>query len=219
MQDGKRVPREDIVTDCVFGGLRYLDHLSAACLVRWMLHHIVPKQYAMDRSELWPKEGNREPDAVLSFIAPDSPPITIIVESKWANNKLTSVQLADQWSLFGEGKEGLVYHLLVVEYRKHVELAAYRGASVEDRARRILLTWEDIASRLTHRNKAEGGIQANRLADDIATTLKTFGQRPFMGWSDTAEIAPPLRTLFYADTPWWNFDIPTITQPKSFFQE
>lgn len=178
-----------------------------------MLGHLVPPDYVVEDIQLWPKQQNREPDAVLRLKADGRPTLSLIVEAKWGTNILRADQLADQWTLFGQNAEEDAHHVLLVQHRKYVEYAAVDGARPQDQARRSLLTWEDIASRLAHRNSDAGSGEANRLAADIAGALRVSGQRPFIGWTAALPVDSVPTPIFFAEEQWWDIDFPPIAPP------
>jgi hypothetical protein len=204
LKNGQRVPREDILTDCLFGGLRYLPPEKATIFLRWALGEVISSQHVVSEIKLWPKEECREPDAKVVLQSRNIEPITIIVEAKWGANRLTAAQLDDQWRIFGVPASGSVFHLLLLEHRKRIAYLALEGAPLEIRRQRILVTWADIAARLVHRNLALGTTETNNLASDIAAVLQHSGQKLFKGWSKKEQVAPlEPGPLFHSAQPWW----------------
>lgn len=206
---------EDLLTDCVFGGLRYLAPAEAgSVLARVLSGDAMP---AVDRgrrplaglevleAELWPaRRGGREPDGLLRCRTPDGGTLVVLLEAKWRRSALAERQASDQWEHFGMGElakgGGDALHAFVVENRA----AALRALEKDDdrfrkihgdaalgkwRDRRVLVVWQDVARRLRSAGAAPGSPQLRRWTADVLEVLRRLGKRPFDGFGRTLTVA------------------------------
>lgn len=195
-------PTEDIVTDCVFGGLRYLQPDDAGRVLSWL----APDRSALRDArvvsvDLWKRAPDGcEPDALLKCVMADGSILTIIVEAKWQNYGLAKGQAIRQWRAVGEvclrhGEEAL--HLFVVGSRSKAAMLADddedldRLSETELRRgwqdRRDVLLWHDVAARLKRRPRT-GSEQLHRWAEDVVAVLQELGERPFDGFRQSIDV-------------------------------
>ncbi len=82
----QRRPVEDIMTACVFGGLRYLapEVAGAARPGCWATSSRAASE--LSDVQLWPRRDGVEPDVVLLCHLPSGRPLHVVVERKWATN-------------------------------------------------------------------------------------------------------------------------------------
>ncbi|MBV1800501.1 hypothetical protein [Siccirubricoccus sp. G192] len=219
----ERLP-EDIVTDAVFGGLRYLVPREAGLVLEWLFPAPGFEQDALHGAEvldaeLWPpKRGGREPDALIRCRTANGVPLVIVVEAKWGGYTLDERQALDQWEHFVRPATeiGEALHAIVVDRR---EVAEARLAGDEDelrhtgreaevrswRERRDVILWHDVARRLQRRPLGVGSEQLQRWVEDVLSVFRALGRHPFEGFHRTAS-AGPVRTpvipqVFYRRAP------------------
>ena len=218
---------EDVLTDCVFGGLRYLTPTDAGFVLSRVLSGDGASSFA-DRgrsplaglevldAELWPaRRGGREPDGLLLCRKADGGRLTVLLEAKWRRSALAERQAADQWEHFGmcelaDGGDAL--HAFVVENRTAAVRAlesdeeGFRQAHGEAalrvwRERRVVVVWHDVARRLRRDAAAAGSPQLRRWTADVLAVLRRLGKRPFDGLGGTltarATARPTAKPLFF----------------------
>lgn len=201
---------EDVLTDCVFGGLRYLAPAEAGSVLACVLSEEPPSFVDLGRqrltglevldAELWPaRKGGREPDGLLRCRTADGKLLAVLLEAKWRRSALAERQAADQWEHFGmceftNGGDAL--HAFVVENRR----AALRALEIDDedfreahgeealriwRGKRVVVVWYDVAKRLRRNATARGSEQLLRWIEDVLAVLRRLGKRPFDGFQRT----------------------------------
>jgi hypothetical protein len=90
------------VTDCVFGGLRYLTPADGGLVLEWLLGTQFPVAGArISDVRLWPREQGCEPDAVIEAELRDGKGLKVIIEVKWGNYSLRPGQALRQWQILG----------------------------------------------------------------------------------------------------------------------
>lgn len=219
-RDSAKVPREDIMTDAVFGGLRYFDGIQAGTALHWLMPDVVPTGSEVSEVRLWPKRESVEPDVVIDLISSVGEGFRVIIEAKWLDNVLTSGQLDAQWLVFGPGTPGApekVLHILLVQRRIRVAPEAYTAAPDEVRSVRHLMTWRDLSAAASKRNRSVGSEQVNTWISDVIRVIDLGDGRTFTGWSALPNVEPP-GSFFLAR--FWNSlaDEPAIDPPASVFK-
>lgn len=196
----KKVPREDIITDCVFGGLRYFTPSERGVVLAWMMPSILEAADIKVKSvELWPREERCEPDAVLKCTSQGGEDVTLIVEAKWGKNVLRREQIDKQWDVFGitNSPGTRAIQVLLVEDRTQVEVSVLDKC---DGVRIHLMTWSDIAVNIMLNKKYEDiGLGMKSWLDDVICLFLQAGIRPFRGFKEVPDImcfnTPP--KIFY----------------------
>lgn len=213
-QDGTRIPREDLMTDVVFGGLRYFEPDQGGIALHWLLPDVVPVGSLLREVKLWPRRRKVEPDVVIDILHPNSEPLRLIVECKWLDFMLTSEQLDKQWSEFGPGAPdatGAVHHVLVVQRKIRVEPEAFFSAPPEDRAVRTLLLWRDLAAAANGRLQSQGSASLNRWVNDMVRVLDAADERAFSGWPAATDVHAKVSDHYVFANRFW--DEPELAIP------
>ena len=196
----QRRPVEDVMTDCVFGGLRYFDPATAGTLLRWLIGDVGGPDLRLTEVELWPRLRGVEPDAVLRGRLASGLHVQVIVECKWGTNPLTCEQVDRQRGTFVDprGAGGVSMHVFVVQHRSAVE-DELLGRAASDPTGQRLLTWRDVAASLAAGRARGGTAEARRWAADVVAVLGEVGERPFSGAWPTQPVAGPAgAAMFYA---------------------
>lgn len=220
-QDGTRIPREDLMTDVVFGGLRYFEPDQAGLALHWMMPDVVPFGTLLREVRLWPRRNRIEPDAVIDLIVPNGQPRRLIVECKWLDFMLTAEQLEKQWSQFGPtapDAEGDVHHVLIVQRKIRVEPEAFISARPEVRAVRTLLLWRELAASANSRLTSQGSLPLNRWISDVIHVVDAADERAFSGWRSLPEVDISPDDKFIFDCRFWNNPVLT-TEIKPYLFE
>jgi len=189
-----KAPREDIMTDAVFGGLRYFDPGLSGLALNWLLPDIVSAGSLVREVRLWAMRNRVEPDVLIDLQTQAGQPYRVIIEAKWLGNPITAAQLDDQWREFGPdsaGCEGNAHHVLLVQRRIRVEPTAYQDAPPELRQWRHLITWRDLAAAADRRKSTEGTPQLHLWMSDVVRVINLGEGKAFVGWSTTPPVEPP----------------------------
>lgn len=216
-QDGTRIPREDLMTDVVFGGLRYFEPDQAGLALHWMMPDVVEFGTLVREVRLWPRRNRVEPDVVIDLIAPNAQNLRLIVECKWLDFVLTAEQLEKQWVQFGPTApdvEGEVRHVLVVQRKIRVEPEAFISAHPEVRAVRTLLLWRELAASANSRLASQGSLPLNKWISDVVRVVDAADERAFSGWRllPSVEISPTDHFVF--DCNFWSDPVlATLIEP------
>jgi hypothetical protein len=194
LDGGRRLPREDIMLDCVVGSLRYMSSRNAGLALSWIFPTHFSDRCEVDKIVLWPRRDNCEPDALIQTTE-DGRSLTTLIEAKWGSNAATNRQLLRQQDVFlmPEGNAHDRLHILLLGNRKNVEEgveALFRGRH------RLITSWSDLSKGL--RQRARGGpIELENWASDLLALLEVATHRRFGGWSDFAEVSAPTIPLFF----------------------
>ena len=182
-------PREDIITDCVFGGLKYFPGEIAGQVLHVIAPSVFPESTRLLSIQLWPR-GKCEPDALIKCVIEKNKTLTVIMEAKWAYNNLMSAQLDKQWLEFGLPAllDGDVKHLLIVEHRTNVEMAAVEETETQLKLVRHLITWHDIATNLRWLSIKIDSVGATCWINDVVSVLNSAGQKPFTGFDRKSSV-------------------------------
>ena len=229
-RDGQ--PPEDLITDCFFGPLRYLDAYDAgralACICRnagQAAFHVLDGA-AVSSVDLWPRRNGVEPDVLVRCKTSLGVEVQLLIEVKW-NSPLGEAQAVRQWCEFnGSIGHDLLLHLIVCRSRTSLEkqikeqeeqrwtglpvgLAAWQGS-------RLILTWYDIAKEL--RNEPSGqSSQLQRWYCDTRAVLKRYGERPFEGFTDPRSPAlewPDDKVVFWDHQHAFNWPLMRLDLPR-----
>jgi hypothetical protein len=196
--DSAKAPREDIMTDAVFGGLRYFDARTSGLALQWMMPGVISHGSSVREIRLWEMRNRVEPDVLIDMESAAGQPYRIIIEAKWLDNVLSAAQLDAQWREFGPGTVGChgeVFHILLVQRRIRVELAAYQLAPDALRRRRHLITWRDLAAAAGHRKLIDGTPQIHLWMRDVIRVIDLGEGTAFTGWSVTPACGRPSELL------------------------
>lgn len=141
----KKRPKEDLITDAVFGGLRYFDAADAATLLNLIFDQPqrdrnLPRFSSIDDVRLWHRWTNCEPDVIVTGKSADSTSIELIIEVKF-NDTLDAEQVEKQRKVFvskAQTSPRNVFHVFVVRQAIDVE------RSVRVRSSGIVVLWQNI---------------------------------------------------------------------------
>lgn len=206
-QNGTRIPREDLMTDVVFGGLRYFEPDQGGLALHWLIPDVVEFGSLLQEVRLWPRRNRVEPDVVIDLIVPNGQRRRLIVECKWLDFMLTAEQLEEQWSQFGPGApdvEGDVHHVLIVQRKMRVEPEAFISAQPEVRAVRTLLLWRELAAAANGRLHSQGSLPLNRWISDVVRVVDAADERAFSGWRALPDMEVCPNNHFVFDSQFWN---------------
>ena len=197
-KDGQ--PPEDLITDCFFGPLRYLDMGDAGKALAYICHNVGKAAFhvldgsAVSDIELWPRKNSVEPDVLVHCRSSVGTAVQLLIEVKW-NSPLGEAQAVRQWCEFNGSSVGddRLLHLIVCRSRTSVERdikkqeeEVWKGQD-EDlavwRESRLVLSWYEVAKRLRDRPRWQSA-QLQRWAYDTSAVLKRYGERPFEGFAN-----------------------------------
>jgi hypothetical protein len=207
----RKIP-EDVITDCVFGALRYLPPRDAGTYLSWLVPHAsLADGIAVEDVQLWPPHQNgREPDALVRCRCLTGEVILVVVEVKWENYTLDRRQALDQWRGFVLAEPANVQGVHAI-FADRTDKALTRLEEDDEelgdfrelhrwRASRIVISWHDVARRILQCRRPGGSELLWRLADDVLKALRVLGRRPFDGFAQTLtmpEVSPAPELLFF----------------------
>ena len=220
----QRRPVEDVMTDCVFGGLRYFDPQNAGTILAWLIGDVAMPDLRLTDVELWPRRQGVEPDAVLRGRLASGQLVQLLVECKWGANKLAREQVDRQRDAFVDprGSGSVTLQVFVVQNRSAVDEDLISRVAADPTGHK-LLTWRDVAASLAAGRARGGSTEARRWAADVIAVLNEVGERPFSGdWPRQAVLEQSADTLFYAQRgtrfAWPAIDVPPVPV-RMFFNE
>ncbi len=238
VQNGE--PPEDLITDCFFGPLRYLDAQEAGQAIAWICQDNGRSAFPllsgaiMSDIDLWPRSNRVEPDALMTCTSSSGTQLLLLIEVKW-NSPLGQAQAVRQWREFDTSLMGAhrLLHLIVCRSRTSVEIdikkqeeELWDGAPEELaiwRDSRLILTWYDVAKRL--RDIPSGrSAQFQRWANDVRALLKKYGERPFEGFAHLPSFVmdpPAARSIFWTHKRTFSWPLMQVDQLQGsvFWQE
>lgn len=187
------VPREDLMTDCVLGCLRYFCSEQQAAALRVLFPDAFDASAIIEDVTLWPKLGDREPDAIVTGTQ-GAQRCAWLFEAKWGNNFLSGQQLSQQRRAFRKRYNMEGRHVAIVEDRSMVDPAVLRKA-VEPSCEYTVTTWRDLVERLEQ--SSFSAPENGRWARDLAAFLKTALLPGFNGWTPAIAIGAPVEPQFF----------------------
>jgi len=199
-----KIPTEDIMTSCVFGGLTYFPDRQRTTLVNAMVEPSGFYKFAqVSNVELWPRIRLRngdiiEPDACITGKALDGADYTLLIECKWAD-RLKAEQLekqSDYLSTLGQ----VTAHMIVLQEddvrdsEKFTAVLASSGVSQ-------VVSWRELgeymnAYWLQHMEGEDGA-----WARDVSLVIDEAGYPPFRSWSKVTDICKKTCHLLPKDIP------------------
>lgn len=209
MGGSQRSPLEDLMTDVVFGGLRYFDEAQAGLALGWLIPDLVKPGATLNNLRLWPRLDDREPDVVIDLTRPDLSRMRLIVEAKWQKNRLTRKQLDDQWQRFGADSPGMqdwdVQHVILLQHASWLEDSAYLTAPRDLQLVRHVHTWAQLCGAARVRPRLAGEPELHRWIEDVIQVVMLHDRRPFSGWSDVLEVLT--QVPFFSGRFWTDDDL------------
>lgn len=183
-----RVPTEDIMSACVFGGLEYFPEPVKTNLLNAMLSAKIGKFSAVEEVVLWDRE-EIEPDVSITGLTEDGQSYTILIECKWAA-PLDSEQIrrqAEKLRTLGVGK---TEHLVVLRSSVGPDAAMFERL-VQQGVKLTLLTWRVIGERLSNYALKNKNCWSHKWARDVSIVIEKAGFPPFRGWTQFTQATLP----------------------------
>ena len=200
----KKRPKEDLITDAVFGGLRYFDAADAATLLNFIFDqpqrdHKLPRFSSIDEVRLWYRWNNCEPDVIVTGKCSNSTSIELIIEVKFDDN-LDAEQVEKQRKVFvsrAQTPPRQVFHVFVVRQALDVE------RSVRVRSSGTVVLWQSILHGLISSKALTSTVlktHQSNWVDGVTELLKFILGPTFSGkWDEIVEdfilLRPPTTTV------------------------
>ena len=226
IQDGE--PPEDLITDCFFGPLRYLNGQDAGRAMAWICQDAAKSGFGLLNGatvsdvELWPRSNGVEPDAHIRCRSPSGASLQVLIEVKW-NSPLGQGQAVRQWQGFsGSLGADRLLHLIICRSQRAIERditkqeEELRNGRSEDvalwRESRLVLTWHEIARRLRDIPSGQSP-ELQRWVDDTRAVLQRYGERPFEGFARLPSVVleqPAAEAIFWTHHRTFNWPLTRV---------